>query len=523
MKVLIDEERLRRTFGVTKLHEHQRQAIAASCSGRDVLVICPTGGGKSLGFWAAGLLTNGLTIVLSPLLALQADQVRRLGALGLDVVEWNSTVRDAKKREIIESLNHGWSGFLYTTPESLRGRELQLALKGRVGLAVIDEAHCALRHASFRPFYAHIAAYLDDLGVTSRYACTATLPGEDHPALIESLGLRDPFRIVTPVARSNLSFTKRSRDEECLLASLRSGAYEDCSAIVFVATRRESERLASILNDGGLSARFFHGNLKATEKKESQNAFMSGKTPIMCATNAFGLGVDKADIRVIVHWDAPGSIEDWTQEFGRAGRDELPAEVAICERESSGVPSVSFETREWLVRNSYPAAQEIKELYDFIARSPAIRMTATNIGQEVFGQAGKYLGSSCMAKLRRFRLVDADPDPKDGRKRIYRRTKLDWSLVNWDAYQIEAQGAFDRFDDLRRLWLECPADRLAEAIDRHFAVLPGHASEPYEIVCAEPEDQRLDAMDHHLRTRSFKEQQEDEVVLEEIRDFDSRP
>ena len=449
-------------FGVPSLHDHQQRAIETVAGGRDLLLIVPTGGGKSFAFWGAGLLAGGLTLVESPLRSLMADQFRRLESLGIPARLWNSDVRDDYKAETLRLIQTGWAGFLYTTPESLRGRKLSSALAGQVRTAVVDEAHSVLREQGFRAEYARLGRMLDELNPLIRFACTATLPGRDRHRLIGSLGLADPEVITLPVARSNLSIHIVERDEGVLAQVLNHHGGE--AGIIFAATVRTAEALHAKLRSQGRPIGLYHGRLTAKAKKLSQAAFRDGTTPMMVATDAFLLGIDKADIRFVAHYDYPKSIEDWVQGFGRAGRDDLPASVYGCfcgngAREGRG-------SREFLINATYPAVADLRDVWTWLISAPFRDETAEVIATTVLGRRAKYSGGAILTQLKRHFLADASVNPEDKRKRIY-RGRGDFDVVDWTGYETEAAETVSRFGQLGEL-VRLPENEIPAEIDRYF-------------------------------------------------------
>lgn len=461
-KPSLDFEALAKALRVPSIRDHQRRAIEAASRGQDVLAICPTGSGKTASFLGAGLVRRGLVLVISPLRSLIADQYRRLTDLGLPVRVWNSDIPDADKTESIDLLNAGWSGFFYTTPESLKGRELATALKGRVDLAVIDEAHCCLRERGFRIHYAWLGATLDRIGPAVRFACTATLPAHDRAALVRSLRLHEPHLIVLPVARENLRIHVVQRDPAVLTWIIDEHPRQ--SGIIFAATIRTAEKLYCQLRDRGRNVGLYHGQLAARKKKEYQNSFMSGQVPVMVATDAFLLGIDKSDIRFVAHYDPPKSIEDWTQGFGRAGRDDLPADVYGCfYGDTQG-----WDSREFLLKASYPPVEEIGRLWRYLVCAPWHDRTQADLAVAACGPKAKHAAGSMFNVLRRHHLVEELPHPEDRRRKLYRACG-DFDGVDWSRYWEEATDAFRRFEMLCSL-ARLPEEEIPHRIDQYFAV-----------------------------------------------------
>ena len=449
-------------FGISELRDHQARAIAAAtASERDVLLVSPTGSGKTWAFTGAGLIRGGLTLIVCPLRSLIADLHRRLAELDIPVRIWNSDVRDKYKSETLRLLDASWSGFLITTPESLKGREFRQHLIGAVNLVVIDEAHSALRERGFRHCYARLGALIDEIRPQRRFACTATLPCADQDKLVEVLRLNDLTRIIAPVARSNLSIRIVRRDKYELIDVLNRHRGE--SGIIFAATRRTAKQLHGELSAQGRNVTVYHGKLSAKAKKQAQADFMSGEVPVAIATDAFILGIDKSDIRFIVHYDPPKSIEDWAQGFGRAGRDELPANVYGC---FGAGGREGFRTRRFLIKATFSPVSDLRAVWSYIHNWPHVDMRAQRIGETVLGANGKYSGPAILSTLQRFHLLEAKPHPEDGRRRLY-SARGDFDAAPWDAYSDEAREALDRLDQLAEL-VQLPEAKMPEAIEEYF-------------------------------------------------------
>lgn len=449
-----------KVLGIPDWREPQRWAINAATAGRDVLVVAPTGSGKTEPFLGAGLILGGVTLIVSPLRSLIADMHRRLERLELPVRIWNSDVKDTYKDETLRLVDGGWQGFVITTPESLKGRELSTALQGRVKLAVVDEAHCCLRERGFRVSYAWLGRTLDRIEPAQRYACTATLPAEDRTALVKVLHLDDPAVISLPVSRSNLSIRIVDRSPWKLTEILN--AHRGQAGIVFTATVRLAAKLHAEMTSQGRHVALYHGRLGAKAKKAAQAAFMSGETPVAIATDAFLLGIDKADLRFIVHYDHPKSVEDWCQGFGRAGRDGGPAAVYGCFRGSSE----GRASRQFLLAATYPPMTDLRAIWEYLIQAPHRDQTQHEIGETVLGRNGKYSIGTILSTLERFHLAAADPHPSDKRRRLY-RGRGDFEAVDWGPYLREGRLARKRFEEFCRL-VTLPDDQIPAAIDAYF-------------------------------------------------------
>ena len=327
-------EALQQLFGFAGFRPGQEEAAAAALAGRDTLVVMPTGAGKSLCYQLPALLRDDLTVVVSPLVSLMQDQVdglRRVAGERVAVV--NGQQGAAENRAALARAVEGSVRLLYVAPERFASpgfaRELRDA---RLGLFVVDEAHCVSQWGhDFRPDYFRLADAARWLGAQAIVATTATATPEVARDIERRLGLRDPVRVATGFDRPNLSFmvVPCRGDRERRVAPIL-GEPGALPAIVYAGTRAATEELAGRLSgELGVEALAYHAGLGREARARVQKRFMTGEAPVVVATNAFGMGVDKADVRTVVHAAVPGSLEAWYQEAGRAGRDGAPARCVL--------------------------------------------------------------------------------------------------------------------------------------------------------------------------------------------------
>lgn len=332
-----DPEQLLAYFGLREFRPGQRDAVVAALAGRDSLVVMPTGGGKSLCYQLPGIAGADLTIVVSPLIALMADQYRRLRQGGHPVAMIASGMDADRAARALAEVRSGQARIVLCSPERFGSAAFLSAIAQRkVDLFAVDEAHCVSEWGhDFRPDYLRLRGVIDRLGSPPVMACTATATEQVGREISARLGLRNPHTLRAGFDRPNLSFDvislegPGSKARKQMLLSLTLADSAARPAIVYCGTRREVEDLSDQLRLEGLLAVGYHAGMPADERASAQHRFMTGDAEIVVATNAFGMGVDKADVRSVVHWSIPKSVESYYQEVGRAGRDGLAARAIL--------------------------------------------------------------------------------------------------------------------------------------------------------------------------------------------------
>ncbi|MGE3959925.1 MAG: ATP-dependent DNA helicase RecQ [Vicinamibacterales bacterium] len=327
---------MRRVFGLAQFRPGQETVVRAVLEGRDTVAIMPTGSGKSLCYQLPGLHLRGTTIVISPLISLMKDQTDKLAGLGVDVAQVNSALPAGAADEAVARIRNGHSEFVIVTPERLVSPAfLDTLASNHIDFVVVDEAHCVSQWGhDFRPAYLEVGAALERLGHPPVLALTATATNDVVADIVSVLGLRDPVVVNTGIYRSNLhlSVVRTPNDTEKRMRLIGYVRGATGIGIVYVATIKDAVAVHHELRVAGVEAAVYHGRVAAGERRETQEAFMRGRVPVMVATNAFGMGIDKPDIRFIVHDSLPGSLEAYYQELGRAGRDGDPADGVLLFR-----------------------------------------------------------------------------------------------------------------------------------------------------------------------------------------------
>jgi ATP-dependent DNA helicase RecQ len=328
----------RQKLGLPDLRPEQLEAIQSILAGRDTLVVQPTGSGKSAIYQTAGLLLAGPTIVVSPLLALQRDQLDSIAAQPHDqaAAAINSHASAASVRDSFARLRAGGLEYTFVAPEQFRKSEVIDALRAaHVSLFVVDEAHCISEWGhDFRPDYLRLGAVVEAIGHPVTLALTATASRAVRQEIVERLRMRDPVILVRGLDRPNifLRVDKFDSEDAKTAALLHRVVWAEKPGIVYTATRAAAESIARALRDEGVRAEHYHAGLAARDREAIQQRFMDGESEVIVATNAFGMGIDKADVRFVYHFDLPESLDSYYQEVGRAGRDGEPAEAILFYR-----------------------------------------------------------------------------------------------------------------------------------------------------------------------------------------------
>ncbi len=422
-------EALRKYFSHNAFRGQQREIIESILSGRDTLAIMPTGCGKSLCYQLPAVLCEGVTIVVSPLIALMKDQVDSLRGRGIAAAMINSAQSWSAQREVLEGLASGAVRLAYVAPERFRMRSFSDALKkAKISLFAVDEAHCISQWGhDFRPDYLRLGEAVESLGHPVCAAFTATATPDVKLDIAKQLGMRNGKIFVSGFARPNLSFNiSQCSSKAEKIARAKEMVEEYRSGIIYCATRKSAEELSAKLWDDGIRHALYHGGMTARERDAAQDSFVDGSYNVAVATNAFGMGIDRPDLRFVCHYELPGSVEAYYQEAGRAGRDGAPA---FCEMLFMYADK---RVQEFFIDGANPDLAYIRSVYvvlrenadnsceclmgiDDIAEAVADmgRFSAGGRGAK-FGRArrGRSLSanpmsvSSSLALLRRFNFID---------------------------------------------------------------------------------------------------------------------
>ncbi len=393
------QEILKSRFGHDSFRDIQGEISTHVVEGNDCMVVMPTGAGKSLCFQLPAVAMGGTTLVVSPLIALMKDQVDSLQRKGIRATFINSSLDNAERNRRMDGLKNGDWELVYVAPERFSHQFIR-TLKGcNIRLFAIDEAHCLSQWGhDFRPDYLKLGRVREKLGNPTTIALTATATPLVQDDIAKTLGIEDAKRFIRGFDRENLRLRVipvRSVNEKVKI--LPTLVDEGCT-LIYAATRKNVEKAARTLADNGIRAGIYHGGLTPDERSAVQDDFMGGGLGVVVATNAFGMGVDRSDVRRIIHWDVPGSVEAYYQEIGRAGRDGEPSDIILLFNQSDK------RIQEFFIQMGHPPLNFVRKIYEHLLRqgSNPVFISRERLADALPADAGgDRTASSCVYLLQR--------------------------------------------------------------------------------------------------------------------------
>ena len=481
---------LNEKFHFSDFRKWQGEIIDTLLTRRDVVVVMPTGSGKSLCYQLPALLLDGVTLVVSPLIALMKDQVDGLVQNQVPATFINSALTPSEQGQRLREIQQGRYKLIYIAPERFRNPGFMEGIQScRVSLFAVDEAHCVSEWGhDFRPDYLRLKGVVEKLGHPPVAALTATATPDVRRDIITQLGLRQPIAFVAGFDRPNLRFqVKQVEGEEdkigAILGLLKRGTQR---GIIYAATRKNAETVTRALQSMGYKAGSYHAGMEMESRKFVQDRFMEGTLPVVVATNAFGMGIDKADLRFVVHYDIPGSIEAYYQEVGRAGRDGKPATCLLLFNYAD-----TF-TQEFFIDGSYPSSDMIERVYEVLCDigTDEIEMTqkalAGRLGRK---KSNEMAVSSCLKILEKAGYIERGSDgehqakvtlriePEELRRQVEGKSKYQKEIVNYCLDVLDGSK-----DKTLLVDLDVMAENLSlapEQLRRHFSTFHQAGSMEY--------------------------------------------
>jgi len=509
-----------------KIHFHyesflpgQEKAIDNVLGRKSTVVVLPTGGGKSLIYQLPALVLDGVTIVISPLIALMKDQVDSLERVGIPATFINSSISLAETTERLAAIKNGQYKIIYIAPERFYNQNFLTELKQiKVSLFAIDEAHCISQWGhDFRPSYLRLKDAIKFVGSPTVVALTATATPEVRDDIVKQLDLKDSELVITGFARPNLQFAvvpaANGQKLENILNILTTDS-ELGSGIIYVGTRAKADEILEVLIDHDIKAVAYHAGMDADSRNWVQEQFMKGEAQVVVATNAFGLGINKKDIRFVIHFDLPGTIEAYYQEAGRAGRDGKPSFCLLFYHQQDRY------LREFFIKGDNPDPEMIIEIYDWLLRragleidpNKSILVTYAEIAQNLSAAVPEMAIGTALKILEREGYITR---PNEKNSNSYLKAKKDWAAIATSLgkraksqVEIVAKLGEKYFNDLKAGWefnpeevavvLKVKKDSLLRAIKKLAEKdlveyrPPFRGTEIRVLKIVEPEDLRLD-------------------------------
>ena len=436
---------LREHVGFDNFREGQREVIESVLAGKDVVVVMPTGSGKSLCYQLPAMILDGVTLVVSPLIALMKDQVDALRARGLPATFVNSSIPEAEQRARIESLRRREHKLVYIAPERFRSSRFNAALRSiPISLFAVDEAHCVSTWGhDFRPDYLRLRHVINSLGNIRTLALTATATPYVRSDIIQQLGLEKPQTFVSGFDRPNLRIEvmHTEKEREKITRIKRLARSHDGSGIVYASTRKAVEQVGRELKKAGLSVSTYHAGMSDGIRVRAQEDFMSGNTQMIVATHAFGMGIDKRDIRFVAHYQMPGSIEAYYQEIGRAGRDGLPSTCVLL------FNYADKNTHDFFIEGSYPDLALVKSVYSALLRTDLkqIHLSTSELAH-LAGEKNELAIQSALYLLERAGHIErtAANRAENGRRQSRTIVMLDTAPLRVDPRHVSGRADLER-------------------------------------------------------------------------------
>ncbi len=471
----IDPDAVLPRFGLSSFRPGQREVIETVLAGQDCLCVMPTGGGKSLCYQLPAVASEGLTLVVSPLIALMKDQVDQLQARGLRATFVNSSLTPAEQHARLAAMAGGEYQLVYVVPERFRSPRFVEAVRAqRLRLLAIDEAHCISQWGhDFRPDYARLGRFRAMLGMPPTIALTATATERVRCDIVDQLALRSPRIFITGFVRPNLRYEAQLPYGKSLKDRLLEGFLREnpgCG-IVYASSRKRCEEVAERIQQAtGRRTEVYHAGMQSDERHQAQDHFMQGKCEIVVATTAFGMGIDKRDVRFVVHYNLPGTLEGYYQEAGRAGRDGLPSRCLLL---------FSFSDRkiqEFFIESRYPAREIVERVYHYLRGIPqdVIELTQQEIKNSLSLEISADGVGACEQLLEKAGVLER----LESRENMA-RVKLDSdlpTLVDLLPRQAKTQRrvlkAIERFvGAVRGEWVDLPPRELLAEVEMDQAAL----------------------------------------------------
>ncbi|MFP4600355.1 MAG: RecQ family ATP-dependent DNA helicase [Persicimonas sp.] len=443
------DDGLRDLFGFEEFRDGQREAMEAIVEGKDALIVMPTGSGKSLCYQLTACVKEGVTLVISPLIALMKDQVDSLQELGLPACDINSAMSWDEQQRRIDALARGEYKLVYVAPERFRSATFCRALaKVDVSMLAVDEAHCVSQWGhDFRPDYLRIADIRRELGEPQTVALTATATKFVQKDIVEQLDMPDADIRVSGFERPNLFFevfhARRDSDKLDRLEALVD-YYDGESMIVYCATRKQVRQVSKKLDGAGIRAGMYHGGMGDHERAEMQNEWMSGDCPILVATNAFGMGVDKPDVRAVVHYNVPGSVEAYYQEAGRAGRDGDKAHcLLLFNYGDKGI-------HDFFTENSYPLRTEVLRVWQCLGQmgTGMHRVDADDISRRLGREGARLHSFGVESSLRLLQSAGHIETVSGGGIQVLDEASVGEVRVDWEAIEHRRSVATEQLGNM---------------------------------------------------------------------------